>query len=166
MSEDRQALGQLLDAIRAAPEPSGLTQRWRHGRLLAKGERALDWLDARLEGRSSFIWRHSRIPLGAMVMYSITIVPAVLLDPLMPSRGAQLLIYGAASLLLGWLGGHAVWDANERNLTTFLRRARSLPPSGEPRDPNGTTSPPSVPAATEQRLKLAARVDCSLSAIR
>src|SRR5512143_2068127 len=131
---DRQALTQLVENLRARPDPRGLVARFRHNALLSKAERALEWLDDRTESKAHFVWWRSRLPASALAMYAITIVPAILLDPFMPSRPLLLALSGVAALLLGGLGRRAQWDSNERNCEALLQQAQQLLPAGTHED--------------------------------
>ena len=126
VNTDRQALTQLVEGLRASPQPPGLIARLRHNTMIRRAERALEWLDDRTESKAQFIWWRSRLPASALGMYAVTIVPAILFDPFMPSRTLLLALSGAAALLLGGLGGRAQWDANERNCAVLLHQARPL----------------------------------------
>ena len=126
MNTDRQALVHFVEDLRATPKPQGLLKRLRYRTMLRKAERALDWLDTRTDSKARFIWWRSGILPGALAMYAITIVPAILLNPFMPSRAFLLVMSGAAVLLLGGLGGRAQWDANERNCEALVQKAQRL----------------------------------------
>jgi hypothetical protein len=130
MNADRQALLDLIEHLQASPEPKGFLEHLRYRALLRKAERALEWLDSRTDSKARFIWWRSGILPGAMAMYAIVIVPAILFTPLMPSRAMLLVMTGVSALLLGGLGGRAQWDANERNCEALVQQARGLLPLG------------------------------------